>query len=101
MTANLPILYLSRDVGNFDQKFTKSSHLTSRITFFTIPESMYTDNFLKTALSMAFACSLVVYGAELKPVPKFGYNPSNLTMNIYVPDKLAANPPVVVAVRKG
>ncbi len=36
--------------------------------------------------------------AKLEPVPSFGDNPTKLSMNIYVPDKLAANPPVIIAV---
>jgi hypothetical protein len=41
--------------------------------------------------SMALSASLV-------RVPDFGSNPSNAQMYIYVPDKLASNPAIVVAV---
>jgi hypothetical protein len=36
--------------------------------------------------------------ASLQPVKDFGPNPSKISMNIYVPDKLGAKPPIVVAV---
>lgn len=37
--------------------------------------------------------------ASLQEVTNFGDNPTNIQMYIYVPDQLAANPPVIVAVR--
>jgi hypothetical protein len=40
----------------------------------------------------------VASGAQLTKVPDFGPNPSNIEMFIYVPDKLAPNPPVILAV---
>ena len=40
-----------------------------------------------------------VSAAQLKQVTSFGTNPTSLQMYIYVPDKLAAKPPVIVAVR--
>ncbi|KAF9524484.1 PHB depolymerase family esterase [Crepidotus variabilis] len=39
----------------------------------------------------------LVTAASLKAVSHFGSNPTNIQMNIYVPDKLAANPPVILA----
>ena len=37
-------------------------------------------------------------GASLQQVSNWGANPTKIQMFIYVPDKLAAKPPVVVAV---
>ena len=38
--------------------------------------------------------------ASLQQVSNFGQNPSGIQMYIYVPDRLASNPAVVVSVRK-
>ena len=46
--------------------------------------------------SAAFAS--VALGATLKPVTSFGENPTSIQMYIYVPDKLATKPAVIVAV---
>jgi acetylxylan esterase len=51
---------------------------------------------MKAILSAAFAT--LASAASLVPVRNFGPNPSNITMNIYVPDKLAPNPAIVVVV---
>jgi len=40
----------------------------------------------------------LAWGASLKPVTSFGANPTSLQMYLYVPDKLAEKPPVIVAV---
>lgn len=40
-----------------------------------------------------------VLGASLQRVSSFGSNPSSIQMYIYVPDKVAANPAIIVAVR--
>jgi hypothetical protein len=42
--------------------------------------------------------AMAVSGASLQPVTSGWENPTNLSMNIYVPDKLAANPPVILVV---
>jgi acetylxylan esterase len=52
-------------------------------------------------LQKAFATLLAattVLAASVQPVPNFGPNPSNIQMNIYVPDKVAKNPPVLLLV---
>jgi len=56
---------------------------------------MWFANYLSTALALT---SLVApsLAAELTKVPSFGPNPRNVTMYIYVPNKLAAKPPVLV-----
>lgn len=41
----------------------------------------------------------LAFGASLQQVSNFGNNPSSIQMYIYVPDKVAANPAVIVAVR--
>ncbi|AEO68323.1 carbohydrate esterase family 1 protein [Thermothielavioides terrestris NRRL 8126] len=46
---------------------------------------------------MALASSAL--GASLQQVTNFGTNPTSIQMFIYVPAKLAANPPIIVAVR--
>jgi len=54
--------------------------------------------FVRTFLGLA-ATAATCLGASLQEVTNFGDNPSNIQMYIYVPDQLAANPPVIVAVR--
>jgi hypothetical protein len=41
----------------------------------------------------------LVHSASLSLVGSWGDNPSNLTMHVYVPDVVADDPPIVVAVR--
>jgi hypothetical protein len=53
--------------------------------------------FLQTFLGLA-ATAATCLGASLQPVSDFGNNPTNIQMNIYVPDKLATKPAVIVAV---
>ena len=51
----------------------------------------------RSLISLAAA---VVVGlcADLEQVTNFGDNPTDIDMYIYVPDNLAASPPVIVAV---
>ncbi|CAK7198487.1 hypothetical protein SEUCBS139899_001148 [Sporothrix eucalyptigena] len=42
------------------------------------------------------AAATLTQAASLQPVANFGDNPTKLQMNIYVPDKLAAKPPVII-----
>ncbi|KAM0721505.1 hypothetical protein Q7P37_002429 [Cladosporium fusiforme] len=49
-------------------------------------------------VSSALALAGGAFAASLQQVTNYGSNPSNTKMYIYVPDKLAANPPVVVAI---
>jgi len=44
------------------------------------------------------AAATGVLGASLQRVNEFGNNPTKIYMYIYVPDKLAAKPPIIVAV---
>ncbi|KAK1998775.1 PHB depolymerase family esterase [Colletotrichum falcatum] len=53
---------------------------------------------LSTILSAAVGLAVSAGAASLQQVTSFGSNPSGAKMYIYVPDKLAANPPVVVAI---
>ncbi len=53
---------------------------------------------LFSLISLA-ALASQAFGASLKQVTNFGENPSSIQMYIYVPDKLAAKPAVIVAVR--
>ncbi|KAL2197097.1 carbohydrate esterase family 1 protein [Corynascus similis CBS 632.67] len=52
--------------------------------------------FVRTFLGLA-ATAATCLSASLQEVTNFGDNPSNIQMYIYVPDQLAANPPVIVA----
>jgi acetylxylan esterase len=52
---------------------------------------------MKALLSAAFVA--LASAASLVPVRNFGPNPSGITMNIYVPDKLPPKPAIVVVVR--
>ncbi|MCJ1447034.1 MAG: hypothetical protein MMC23_007542 [Stictis urceolatum] len=56
---------------------------------------------LFSALSKAFTAALAlaapISAASLQPVTNFGSNPNNVLMYIYVPDKVAANPSLIVA----
>lgn len=49
-------------------------------------------------VSVLVSLPAMVEAASLKAVSNFGSNPTNIQMNIYVPDKLAASPPVILAV---
>mgnify|MGYP001480066314 CR=1 FL=1 len=44
--------------------------------------------------TMASSC----LAASLQQVWNFGSNPTNINMHIYVPDRLANKPPIIVAV---
>lgn len=35
---------------------------------------------------------------ELTRIPEWGYNPTNLTLDVYIPTQLRASPPVILAV---
>jgi endo-1,4-beta-xylanase len=54
--------------------------------------------FLLLQLAALFAAPRSASAASLQEVRGFGNNPSNARMFIYVPDKLAAAPPVLVAI---
>jgi len=51
------------------------------------------------SLGTVFGVVSAVLGAQLQPVPSGWDNPTKLSMNIYIPDKLATNPPVIIVVR--
>lgn len=55
--------------------------------------------FLRTFLGLA-ATAATGLGASLQQVNSFGSNPTNIQMFIYVPDKVAAKPAIIVAVSK-
>ena len=55
---------------------------------------------LLTNLFTLAATATVALGASLQQVTNFGANPSKIYMYIYVPDKLAANPAIIVCVSK-
>lgn len=52
---------------------------------------------LKTLLGLA-AMAETAFGASLQQVQNWGTNPSKIQMYIYVPDKLATKPAIIVAV---
>ncbi len=54
---------------------------------------------LRTVLGLAAAAETCL-GASLQQVSSFGNNPTKIQMYIYVPDKVAAKPAVIVAVRR-
>lgn len=35
---------------------------------------------------------------ELARIPEWGYNPTNLTLDVYIPTPLPSSPPVILAV---
>jgi poly(hydroxyalkanoate) depolymerase family esterase len=49
-------------------------------------------------LAAAVACSSLARAAELREVQSFGDNPTNTRMFVYVPDQVAAMPPILVAI---
>lgn len=51
---------------------------------------------MKSFLAFA-ACASTALGASLQSVSGWGSNPTNIQMSIYVPDRLAANPAIIVA----
>jgi acetylxylan esterase len=54
---------------------------------------------LVTGIALAAFAPSAVSAAVLRRVRNFGSNPGDNEMYIYVPNRLAANPPVIVAVR--
>lgn len=52
---------------------------------------------LSSLFTLAATASMAL-GASLQQVTNFGNNPSKIYMYIYVPDKLAASPAIIVAV---
>ena len=62
------------------------------------------DCHLLTMLPLPFCLGLLTtfltlaYAATLQPVRDFGDNPTKISMNIYVPDKLPSNAPILVLV---
>lgn len=53
---------------------------------------------LKSSFGLAIMAAATCLGASLRPVLNFGNNPTRIQMNIYVPDKVAPNPAIIVAV---
>lgn len=53
---------------------------------------------LPTFASGFLALAALSHAAQLTQVTNFGANPSGARMFLYVPDKVAANPPIVVAI---
>jgi hypothetical protein len=53
--------------------------------------------FLRSVLGLAAAAAMCL-GASLQAVSSFGSNPTKIQMYIYVPDKVAAKPAIIVAV---
>lgn len=51
----------------------------------------------RTFLGLA-ATAATCLGASLQQVTNFGNNPTNIQMHIYVPDRVASNPAIIVAV---
>ncbi|KAH8810593.1 carbohydrate esterase family 1 protein [Xylogone sp. PMI_703] len=47
--------------------------------------------------AIALGFSSLANSASLQQVSNFGYNPTSISMYIYVPDQLATSPPVIVA----
>jgi len=50
------------------------------------------------SLFTVVATATLALGASLQAVSSFGKNPTNIQMYIYVPDKVAAKPAIIVAV---
>jgi hypothetical protein len=50
------------------------------------------------SLLVLMALAALGFGASLVQVEDFGVNPTNIDMYIYVPDKLATKPAIIVAV---
>ena len=49
-------------------------------------------------LVLVLASATAALSASLQRVTNFGSNPAGIQMNIYVPDRVASNPAVIVAV---
>ncbi|CAK7221114.1 hypothetical protein SBRCBS47491_004417 [Sporothrix bragantina] len=49
-----------------------------------------------TICTSLLVAATLAQAASLQPVANFGENPTKLSMSIYVPDKLAAKPPVII-----
>src|SRR5690349_9201854 len=53
---------------------------------------------LLSLLSVVSACMAFASAASLTQVDHFGYNPTNATMYIYVPDKLPRHPTIILGI---
>lgn len=53
---------------------------------------------LFSLLYVAFSAAIAA-AASLQRVTNFGNNPTGINMHIYVPDRVAADPAIIVAVR--
>lgn len=53
---------------------------------------------LQTFFGLA-ATATTCLAASLQQVSNFGNNPTRIQMHIYVPDRVATKPPIIVAVR--
>lgn len=51
-----------------------------------------------SSIFTVLATAAMAYAAQLQQVTNWGDNPTNIQMFIYVPDRVAANPAVIVAV---
>lgn len=50
-------------------------------------------------LMLAFGATFTfAANPELTRIPEWGYNPTNLTLDAYIPKPLPASPPVILAV---
>jgi acetylxylan esterase len=54
---------------------------------------------LFTIVRNIVAAAALTSAASLQQVTNFGSNPTSINFYIYVPDKLATNPAIIVAVR--
>jgi acetylxylan esterase len=56
---------------------------------------------LLRSMLVSVAMAGLAMGASLQQVTSFGNNPTGINMYIYVPDKVAAKPAIIVAVSCG
>jgi hypothetical protein len=55
-------------------------------------------SYIVSRFIVILSASVCVRAASLQPVTSWGDNPTKLSMSIYVPDKLAAKPPIIIVV---
>lgn len=76
-------------------------HMTSVAAVSCLPIAMMqlSWSFRSIILMLALnATSTFAANPELTRVPEWGHNPTNLTLDVYIPTPLPASPPVILAV---
>jgi hypothetical protein len=109
-SASGSYIYISRNAKSLEKKktvvlcsFSCSHNRDIPVSYqylhrnFSIPTIMLRPS---PSIFVLATCVALGFCASLQAVASFGTNPTNIQMYIYVPDKLATKPAIIVAVSK-